>query len=61
MLKNVITRPCPNAELIREHLTDTTGFNGTLLSGDKICFACYKSHLVILQEEKKLSWDGDLH
>ena len=59
-LRHTITRPCPNAAIIQERLTKTTGFNGTLLSEDRVCFACYKSHLVILQEEKKISRDSDL-
>ena len=44
-LRHAITRPCPNADLIREHLTKTTGFNGCLSLEDKVCFACYKSHI----------------
>ena len=58
-LRHAITRQCPNADLIKEHLTKTTDFNGTLLPEDKVCFTCYKAHLTILQE-KKISRDGDL-
>ena len=59
-LKQVNSRPCQNAELIGEHLRDRAGFEGTLTSGDKVCYSCYKSHLVILQEGKKFSKDSDL-
>ena len=59
-LRHAITRQCPNADLIKEHLTKTTDFNGTLLPEDKVCFTCYKAHFTILQEEKKISRDGDL-
>ena len=59
-LKHVKSRPCPNAELIGEHLRDSAGFEGNLMSGDKVRYSCYKSHLVILQEVKKFSKDSDL-
>ena len=59
-LRHATTRQCPNAGLIKEHLTNATGFNGTLLHDDKVCLTCYKAHLTILQEEKKKSRDDDL-
>ena len=59
-LRHIKSRPCPNAEIIGEHLRDSTGFEGTLTSGDKVCYSCYKSHLVILQEGKTISKDSDL-
>ena len=54
-LKHVKPRQCPNAELIVEHLRDSAGFEGNLTSGDKVCYSCYKSHLVILQEGKNIA------
>ena len=59
-LKHVKSRLCPNAKLIGEHLQESAGFEDTLISGDKVCYSCYKSHLVILQEGKTLSNDSDL-
>ena len=60
-LRHATTRQCPNAGLIiKEHPTNATGFNGTLLHDDKVCLTCYKAHLTILQEEKKKSRDDDL-
>lgn len=59
-LKHVTSRPCPNAQVIREHLQESAGFEGTLEAGDKVCFSCYKSHLIILQQEKAVSKDSDL-
>ena len=50
----------PNAKVIREHLQDGAGFEGTLEAGDKVCYSCYKSHLIILQQEKAVSKDSDL-
>ena len=49
-LKHVNSRQCPNAEIIFEHLRETAGFEGTLATEDKVCYSCYKSHLIILQE-----------
>ena len=46
-LKHVPTRPCPNAELIGEHLRESAGFEGNLNTGDRVCFCCYKSHLIV--------------
>ena len=60
-LKHIKSRPCPNVELIEKHLRDSAGFDGNLRSGDKVCYSCYKWHLVILQEEKQISRDSDLH
>ena len=59
-LKHVQSRLCPNAEVIREHLRDNTGFEGTLISGDSVYYCCYKSHLVILQKQIMFSMDSDL-
>jgi len=33
---------------------------GNLSNRDKVCYSCYKSHLILLQEEKKVSEDSDL-
>lgn len=59
-LKHVTSRTCPNAAVIRKHLCDSAAFEGTLKDGDRVCYACYKSYLVILQEEKMLSKDSNL-
>ena len=59
-LKHIKSRPCPDPEVIGEHLRDSAGFEGTLMSGDSVCYCCYKSHLVILQKEIMFSKDSDL-
>ena len=53
-------RPCPDPETIRTYLEETTGYEGTLNDGDKVCFACYKSHLHILKHSQSKSTDADL-
>ena len=37
-----------------------TGFEGEIRSHDRVCFTCYKSHLVILKQNKPVSKDSDL-
>ena len=59
-LKHVRCRPCPNAEVVGTHLRNSAGYEGNLSNGDKVCYSCYKSHLILLQEEKKVSEDSDL-
>ena len=47
-LKHVQSRPCPNA------LRDTAGFEISLQPEQKVCYSCYKSQLIILQEQEEL-------
>ena len=58
-LINQQSRPCPNPEIIVEYLGNA-GFTVSLSDGDKVCFACYKLHLAIIQHDKQLSKDSDL-
>lgn len=51
---------CPNAQLVKEHLQESAGFNGNLSDSDKVCFTCYKFHLLIVQQGKTFSSDSDL-
>ena len=48
-------RVCPNATMIKK-----TGFDGNITNGDRVCTACYKSHLQILKEVPS-STDRDLN
>ena len=59
-LKHVQSRPCPNAERITEHLRDTAGFEISLQPEQKVCYSCYKSQLIILQEQELTSRQADL-
>ena len=59
-LKQSNHRPCPKPDVIQVHLQDMTGFEGEIHSHDRVCLTCYKSHLVILKENKPISKDSDL-
>ena len=52
--------PCPKPDVIRKHLKESTGFEGEIHSQDRVCMTCYKSHLVVLKENKSISRDSDL-
>ena len=59
-LKHVNNRVFPEPKVIEAHLRNTAGFEGTISTGDKVCFSCYKSHLIILQNDKKINSDSHL-
>ena len=39
---------------------ETTNFEGSIKEGDKVCYPCYKSHLVLLKQTKPTSTDDEL-
>ena len=43
------TRKCPNLSLIQHFLSDNQDFVGTIDEEDRICYTCYKSHLVTIK------------
>ena len=53
-------RPCPQPLIIQAYLSEHTDFTGDIVSSDRVCFSCYKSHLVLLKENKPISTDDDL-
>ena len=55
------SRPCPDPTTIRLYLAEKTGYEGTLSENDRVCFACYKSHLHIMKHTPNLSTDSDLN
>ena len=61
-LRHKKSRVCPQPEQIGHHLSKTIGFEGHITEGQKVCFSCYKSHLVILQQNSCTceSTDSDL-
>ena len=59
-LKQSNHRPCPKPDIIQLHLQEMTGFEGEIHSQDRVCLTCYKSHLVILKDNKPTSTDSDL-
>ena len=51
---------CPNPSLIQKHLEEYAGFEGRISEKDKVCYTCYRSHLVIIQQQKTTSTESDL-
>ena len=59
-LKNTMAKRCPNPRVIEHHLHDHSEFDGHIDESDKICYTCYRAHLVILQHYDTVSLDTDL-
>ena len=53
-------RPCPQPHAIQAYLSEHTDFAGDTVRSDRVCLTCYKSHLVLLKENKPISRDDDL-
>ena len=53
-------RPCLQPHIIQAHLSQHTDFDGDILSSDRVCITCYKSHMVLLMQNKPISLDDDL-
>lgn len=54
-------RKCPDPTLIERFLQQNTGFMGKIDAEDRICYACYKAHLVIINiNNTNKSSDQDL-
>ena len=47
-------------KLVDEHLKTSTGFEGNIRDNDRVCYTCYRSHLVIIQKIRSVSNDSDL-
>ena len=58
--KQTNSKICPQPAIIEQHLKENVGFEGKIKEGDKICYTCYRSHLIILQTRKETSMDSDL-
>ena len=50
LLKSTNTRSCLNPSIIQRYLRETTNFEGSITEGDKVCYPCYKSHIVLLKQ-----------
>ena len=59
-LKHSNSRPCPQPDVIMNHLRVHTSFNGNIKEHDKVCCACYRSQLFIIQKNSIISNDSDL-
>ena len=53
-------KPCPQPALIGHYLKENTVYEGSIKESDKVCYVCYRSHLVILQQRNDSSTDKDL-
>ena len=56
-LKHANPKSCPNPNKTEVYLRQNTGFDGKIHDADKVCYTCYRSHLVILQESSSISKD----
>ena len=54
-LKHANPEACPNSMKVEECLRENTSFDGNIKDGDKVCYACCRSHLVILHELSSIS------
>ena len=59
-LKNSNPKTCPSPKLVEDHLKTSTGFEGNIRDNDRVCYSCYRSHLVIIQKIRSVSNDSDL-
>ena len=53
-------KPCPQPALIEHYLKENTEYEGSIKESDKVCYVCYQSHLVNLQQRNDSSTDKDL-
>ena len=56
------SRKCPEPELIAKFLQQNTEFSGHISTEDRVCYACYRAHLVIIKHMHNTasSTDADL-
>ena len=59
-LRYANAKSCPKPAEIEQYLWENAGFQSTLNDKDKVCYVCYRSHLVILQHSTSISKDSDL-
>ena len=60
-IKPSTSKFCPNPSIIEAYLHDTTDFDVCICESDKVCYACYRAHLVVLKKGGNTeSIDSDL-
>ncbi len=61
-LRHTKSKTCNQPNVIELYLKEKAGFEGTIKEGDKVCYVCYRSHLVILDtmDSEQTSTDSDL-
>ena len=57
------SRACPQPIVIQKYLQENTDFSGYISNEDRVCYACYRSHLVTIKHLNNTvhSTDSDLH
>ena len=57
------SRACPQPDIIQKYLRENTDFSGEITNNNRVCYACYKSHLVTIKllNSTVHSTDVDLH
>ena len=53
------TRKCPEPAIVQTFLAENTEFTEEIKSDDRVCYACYKSHLVIIKHVQNSSHSTD--
>ena len=59
-LKHSNSRVCSKPALIEQYLKENTEFDCQISDQDRVCYACYRSHLITLQQSDNFSSDEDL-
>ena len=52
-------RKCPEPAIVQTFLAENTEFTEEIKSDDRVCYACYKSHLVIIKHVQNSSHSID--
>ena len=62
-LRHTKSKTCNQPNVIELYLKEKAGFEGTIKEGDKVCYVCYRSHLVILDtmDSEQTSTDSELY
>lgn len=59
-LRHKTTRACPQPHKVERILREMVGFEGHLSEGQKVCYSCYKSHLLSIEQSVTISTDSEL-
>ena len=43
------SRACPQLDIIQKYLRENTEFSSEIATDDRVCYVCYKSHLIIIK------------
>ena len=54
-LKHSSPKVCPQPKVVEKHLRENTDYDGHINDHDKVCYACYRAHLVILKRDDNIT------